>query len=152
MSCWAGRPADSPHRTMCILAPSLDDVNNAGRANPMGVLASQGQSDTTYDPAGLLDYGQTYYWRVDEVNAAPDNTIFKGDVWSFTAEPFAYPVTPVAAKASGSGTNMGPQNTINGSGLNADDQHSVESTKMWISNGAQARLDSVRVRQGLQAR
>ncbi len=117
------------------LGTVFEDVNSAGRANPMNVLASQGQSDTTYDPVGLLNFGQTYYWRVDEVNAAPDNTIFKGDVWSFTAEPFAYPVTPVAAKASGSGNNMGPQNTINGSGLNANDEHSVDSTKMWMSNG-----------------
>jgi hypothetical protein len=102
----------------------------------MGVLASQEQSGTAYDPDGLLEYGQTYYWRVDEVNAAPSNTIFKGEIWSFTTEPFAYRVAPVAATASGSGTNMGPQNTINGSGLNAADQHSTESTKMWISNGA----------------
>jgi hypothetical protein len=118
------------------LGTSLDDVTNADRSSATGVLASQGQSDTTYAPAGLFDYGETYYWRVDEVNAAPDNTIFKGEVWSFTAEPFAYAVTPIAAKASGSGTNMGPQNTINGSGLNTADQHSTESTKMWLSNGA----------------
>ncbi len=118
------------------LGASLADVNNASRTDPRGVLASQRQSGTTHDPDGLLEYGRTYYWRVDEVNAAPSNTIFKGEVWSFTAEPFAYRVAPVAATASGSGTNMGPQNTINGSGLNAADQHSTESTKMWISNGA----------------
>lgn len=111
------------------------DVNSAGRTGPKGVLTSQGQSAATYDPDGLLEYGRTYYWRVDEVNAAPDNTIFKGEVWSFTAEPLAYPVTPVAATASGSGANMGPQNTINGSGLNVNDEHSTESAKMWISNG-----------------
>jgi hypothetical protein len=115
---------------------SLDDVANADRANPMGALAGQDQSDTTFDPDGLLDYGQTYYWRIDEVNAAPDNTIFKGDIWSFTAEPYAYPVTPVAATASGSGNNMDPQNTINGSGLDADDRHSTDSTKMWTSSAA----------------
>ncbi len=115
---------------------ALADVNNASRTNAMGVLASQGQSDKTYDPDGLLEYGKTYFWRVDEVNAAPDNTVFEGEVWSFTVEPFAYPVAPVAATASGWGTNMGPQNTINGSGLNAAGQHSTESTKMWISNGA----------------
>ena len=73
------------------LGKTFADVNNASRTNPAGVLASQGQAATTYDPAGLLDYGQTYYWRVDEVNAAPDNTIFKGTVWCFTTEPYAYP-------------------------------------------------------------
>ncbi len=115
------------------LGASLADVDSATRDNPMGVLVSQGQADATYEPASL-EYGATYYWRIDEVNAAPDNTIFKGTVWSFTVEPYSYPVTPVAATASGSGNNMGPQNTINGSGLNADDQHSIESTQMWLSN------------------
>ncbi len=115
---------------------SFDDVNDASRGNPMGVLASQGQAATQYDPAGLV-YGQTYYWRIDEVNAAPDNTIFKGETWSFTAEPFAYPVTPAAATASSAQTGMGPQNTINGSGLNANDEHSAELTQMWMSAGTQ---------------
>ncbi len=112
------------------------DVNNASRANPMGVLASQGQTDATFDPEGLLEYGRTYYWRVDEVNAAPDNTIFKGDTWSFTAEPYSYPVTPIAATASSFQTGMGPENTINGSGLNANDEHSAELPQMWMSAGA----------------
>ena len=40
------------------------------RCNPLGVLASQGQDANTFDPAGLLDLGRTYYWRVDEVNSA----------------------------------------------------------------------------------
>jgi hypothetical protein len=115
------------------LGVSADDVENATRDNPLGVLVSQGQIDATYTPASL-EFGTTYYWRIDEVNAAPDYTIFKGSVWSFTVEPYSYPVTPVAATASGSGANMGPQNTINGSGLNANDQHSVESTQMWLSN------------------
>ena len=71
---------------------SSSDVADATRANPMGVLVGQGQTDATYDPDGLLDFETTYYWRVDEVNAAPDNTIFEGNVWSFTTEPVAYPI------------------------------------------------------------
>ena len=77
------------------LGTVLDDVNDASRDNPMGVLVSQGQGATTYDPDGLLDLGQTYYWRIDEVNGAPDNTIFKVETWSFTVEPFAYAVEGV---------------------------------------------------------
>jgi hypothetical protein len=60
----------------------FNDVNEADRANPHDMLVSQGQALSVYDP-GILDSGQTYYWRVDEVNVAPDNTIFKGEVWSF---------------------------------------------------------------------
>ena len=118
------------------LGTSLEDVSSADRDHPMDVLASKGQLETTYDPDGLLEYGETYYWRIDEVNAAPDDTIFTGEVWSFAAEPFSYPVAPVAATASGWASNMGPENTIDGSGLDADDQHSTESTEMWISNAA----------------
>ena len=32
---------------------------------------------------------------------------------------------------------MGPEKTVDGSGLNADDQHSVERKHMWLSAGAQ---------------
>jgi len=60
----------------------LDDVNEAGITDPRGVLVSQNQDDTTYNP-GLLEFGQRYYWRVDEVNAPPDSTVYKGDLWSF---------------------------------------------------------------------
>jgi len=54
----------------------------------MGVLVSQGQAATTYAPAAALEFGTTYYWRIDEVNAPPDSTIFKGEVWSFTTGNF----------------------------------------------------------------
>ncbi|MEN6337692.1 MAG: LamG-like jellyroll fold domain-containing protein [Phycisphaerales bacterium] len=111
---------------------SAADVNNASRANPMGVLVSQGQAATEFDPEGLLDFGQTYYWRIDEVNGTADNTIFKGELWSFTAEPFSYPITSLTAKASSSSQpTMGPEKTIGGIGLNADDQHSVDGSQMW---------------------
>ncbi len=116
------------------LGTSFEDVNNASRSNPMGVLVSQGQSGTSYDPTGLLGLGQTYYWRVDEVNAPPSSTIFKGAVWSFTSEPVAYPVTGVTATASGTyEAGSEPQNTVNGSGLNEDDQHSINLNDMWLA-------------------
>jgi hypothetical protein len=116
---------------------SSDDVNDAGRTAPLGVLAGEGQTAAAYDPADLLDFARTYFWRVDEVNAAPDNTIYKGKVWSFTTEPYGYPVAPVAAKASSFQFGAGPQNTINGSGLSAADAHSTDLTHMWMTNGPQ---------------
>jgi hypothetical protein len=114
------------------LGTSLDDVNSASRDNPLDVLVSQDQTAATFDP-GPLEFGQTYYWRVDEVNAAPDNIIFRGPVWSFTIEPLAYPVANVIATSNAtSDEGEGPENIVNGSGLNADDQHSVESGTMWL--------------------
>jgi len=116
---------------------AASDVEAATRADPRDVLRSEGQADTAFDADGLLDYGRTYYWRVDEVNAAPDSTIFPGDVWSFTVEPFAYPLANVTATASSAQPGMGAQNTVNGSGLNANDEHSTVLTEMWMSAGVQ---------------
>jgi len=53
----------------------FEDVNDADSTNPMNVLASPEQDANTFDP-GRLDFGQTYFWRVDEVNGAPDRTVY----------------------------------------------------------------------------
>jgi len=118
------------------LGTVFNDVNSASRANPAGVLASQDQAATAFDPEGLLEYGQTYFWRVDEVNAAPDSTVFKGQTWSFTTESYGYPIANITATASSAQPGMGPENTINGSGLDADDGHSTQLTQMWMTGGA----------------
>jgi hypothetical protein len=89
-------------------------------------------SDTSYDP-GRLEFGATYYWRVDQAGA----DVFEGEVWSFTVEPAAYPIQNVTATASSAQEGMGPENTVNGSGLNAMDEHSAEGTEMWLSTGVQ---------------
>ncbi|MEN6337988.1 MAG: LamG-like jellyroll fold domain-containing protein, partial [Phycisphaerales bacterium] len=130
---WTGTDYAASHNV--YFGTSADEVANADAASPL--LVSQGSAETAFDPEGLLEYGKTYYWRVDEVNAAPDNTVFKGEVWNFTVEPFAYPIKNITATASGnSRQDTGPQNTVNGSGLDASDQHSVELTQMWMSNEA----------------
>jgi hypothetical protein len=113
---------------------NFDDVNNADITNPLDVLVSPGQDANTFDPDGLLEFEQTYYWRVDEVNAPPDSTVFKGYVWSFTVEPFVYPIENITATSSSSSVNMEPEKTIDGSGLNESDQHSTEAMDMWLSN------------------
>jgi len=38
-------------------------------------------------PDGLVP-GTTYYWRVDEVNTADPNSPWKGDIWSFSIQPY----------------------------------------------------------------
>jgi hypothetical protein len=92
------------------------------------------QSETSYD-LGRLDWGTTYYWRVDELSSPPGNMVFEGDVWSFTTELHAYPVENVTATASSAHqADMGPENTINGSGMDANDLHSTEETAIWLSS------------------
>ena len=121
------------------LGTDFDAVSSANHDNPMGVLVSENQASPSFDPGGMLEYGQTYYWRIDEVNAPPDNTIFQGDVWSFTTEPLVYPIENVIATSNAlSPADQGLGNTVNGSGLNADDEHSTEPTDMWLASPGDA--------------
>jgi hypothetical protein len=66
------------------LGTDFNDVNEATVDNPLDVLVSMGQEETTYTPDELLEFNQTYYWRVDEVNDADPNSPWKGDILSFT--------------------------------------------------------------------
>jgi len=118
---------------------SFGDVNDASVADPLGVLAAQGQGDSSFDP-GRLVFGQTYFWRVDEVNGAPDFTAYMGGIWNFTVEPFSIPITGITATASSSFGDSGPEKTIDGSGL-VDDLHGTSAGDMWISGGVPATLD-----------
>ena len=105
---------------------SFNDVNDA-----TGGVA---QTAASYTPPQRPDFDKTYYWRIDEVNAPPDSTVFKGNVWSFTVEPYSYPLENITATSSSSSVNMEHDKTIDGSGLNASDQHSTEAMDMWLSN------------------
>jgi hypothetical protein len=91
------------------------------------------QSAASYAPPQQLDFETTYYWRVDEVNGAPDFTVHPGKVWSFTTEPVGYPIASVTATASSSAAGQGPENAVNGSGL-SDDLHSTETETVWMSD------------------
>jgi hypothetical protein len=108
------------------LSDNFNDVNDG--------IGGITQSATSYVPSPRLDFGTTYYWRVDEVNDPPDHTVYEGKVWSFTTELFAYPIENVAATASSaSQVEMGPENTINGSGLDDNDLHSNKERDIWLS-------------------
>jgi hypothetical protein len=108
---------------------NFEDVND-GNAD---VLVSEGQTNAAYDPDVLLEYGQTYYWRIDEVNAAPDYTVFEGRTWSFTTETYSYPITNLTATASAEQGNSLASYTIDNSGINEYDQHGVDLSTMWCT-------------------
>ena len=114
------------------LGTSREDVDSADMANPLGAMLSQGQTGNHVD-AGRLTFDQTYYWRVDEVNGAPDRTVYKGDIWSFTVEPRAIEIENLTVTASGANPDMGPEKTIDGSGLNELEQHSARPEAMWLT-------------------
>ena len=112
----------------------FEEVNSADRNNPLDVLFSQDQDVNMYEP-GLPDFGQTYFWRIDDVNTV-DPTIHTGDIWRFTTETFAYPIpveniTPTASSFQDADT--APEKTIDDSGL-VNGLHSTDTTAMWLSD------------------
>jgi hypothetical protein len=62
----------------------LDAVTNATTASTDVYQGRQALGAMTFDP-GTLEWGKTYYWRVDEVNDAAADSPWKGSVWRFTA-------------------------------------------------------------------
>lgn len=125
---WKAGPFAATHNV--YLGTRFEDVNTAD----INKAVSQGQTETTFQPPDLLEYGKVYYWRVDEVNAPPSNTVVKGDVWSFTAEPYLYALTGVTATASSASTSLGmtAAKTVDGSGL-TDGLHSNTDVDGWLT-------------------
>jgi hypothetical protein len=128
------------------LGTDSNDVDQATpTVDPMGVYLGRVNTNVFPD-AGTrrLEFGQTYYWRVDEVSAAPDSTVYKGTVWSFTVESFAYPVPgeKITATASSQAPDQGPENTVNGSGLDESGLlHGNDSdNNMWLSSDTETGL------------
>jgi hypothetical protein len=123
-------PGQDAARHDVYLGTDYDDIDDGTTAS---VVYRGRQDANSFDP-GRLELGQTYYWRVDEI--AGDGTVAKGDIWSFTVEPVSIALagSHIMATASGSNSaNEGPEKTIDGSGLNADDQHSTNTNEMWLS-------------------
>lgn len=112
---------------------SFEDVSNATPDDPCGVLVSMGQTTSTYDPNGVLEFGRTYYWRIDTILGPSETDICKGPVLSFTAEAFAHPIRNIIARASSSVSGSGPDKTVDGSGLDTSDGHSTDLKTMWQS-------------------
>jgi hypothetical protein len=69
---WTGGFGSKLHTV--YFGDNFDDVSNTAGGLPQG--------DPTHTP-GPLEMAKTYYWRVDEFDAADT---FKGDIWSFLTE------------------------------------------------------------------
>ncbi|MBN2591197.1 MAG: hypothetical protein JXA96_15125, partial [Sedimentisphaerales bacterium] len=119
----------------------VNDVNDATIDEPLSTTVSPGQAlDVNYYEPGTLEYGKTYYWRVDEVNIPSRPGINKGKIWSFTVEKAALDL-PFASiekvTAISSATGYDPCDTVNGAGIdpNFPDQHSNGTGDAWASSG-----------------
>jgi len=118
-------------RNDIYLSTDFEAVSSATANNdPAGVYMGRQSANSLALPR--LEFGQTYYWRVDAV----DGQIYTGPVWSFTTERFSYPLAAqyITAQASSTYENSAPENTINGSGLNAQGLHSTDLGAMWLSD------------------
>jgi hypothetical protein len=83
------KPGDLAVSHDVYLGDSFADVN-AGtggtfRGNQTGTFYVAGFPGFAY-PDGLVP-GTTYYWRIDEVNAAEPNSPWKGEIWRFSVPP-----------------------------------------------------------------
>ncbi len=123
-------PSDTAVSRNLYLGTNFDDVNNADTSSPL--LVGPALDTSSFDP-GRLEFDQIYFWRVDEIDGPPDSTVYKGKVWSFKIEPFAVtiPEESITATASSQAVDQGPEQTINGSGLDANDLHSIDTEAMW---------------------
>jgi len=108
------------------LSRNVDDVRNG-----VGAILLTPNSYAVPQP---LEFATTYYWRVDEI--AADGKVFEGAVWSFTTELLAYPVPKVTATASSSTAGKGPENVVNGVGLDSTGLlHGTDCAGgMWLSD------------------
>ena len=124
------------------LGTNFDDVNEASTTiDPAGVY--KGRQDPNQFPAigtFRLEIGAIYYWRIDGVGAAPGNEIYKGKVWQFTVESFSFAIDggTIIARASSSVSGKGPENTVNGSGLDSTGllHGTIGDGTMWLSSPA----------------
>ncbi len=55
-------------------------VHLADSSDTTGVYRNR-QNNTNYNPPEGVEWGQSYYWRIDEVS---NGTVNRGDVWTFT--------------------------------------------------------------------
>ncbi len=62
---------------------SFNSVKNANKSNLPSDIIYINIDVNSYKPA-TLEFNTTYYWRVDEVNNAHPDKLWKGTVWSFT--------------------------------------------------------------------
>lgn len=123
-------PAIDTFKRDVYLGTDFGDVNDATLADPLGVLVSTAQETTSYQPENPLEYGQTYYWRIDEAN---ESEVYKGLVWNFTVEPFAYPIQTIIVTASSAFMGMPAEATIDGSGMDGD-VHGTDAQTMWLTS------------------
>jgi len=95
------------------------DANTVANADASNASVYKGQQAGTAFEPGALEWGKTYYWRVDEINAGDPQSPWKGSVWSFTTANFI-PIDDFESYTNDS-PNRVFQAWIDGFGFSADE-------------------------------
>ena len=77
-------PGDNAAQHDVYFGTDRDAVDNADTSTPDIYRGRQG--NTSYTPGEGVEWGQSYYWRIDEYNT--DETINKGRIWSFVVNDY----------------------------------------------------------------
>ena len=80
----------------------------------------------------VLDYGATYYYRIESISDAT----YSSDVIGFTTELYAYPLDAdyITVSASSTVGALDPNDTVNGAGMDVNDMHTTGFNAMWLSD------------------
>lgn len=62
-------------------------LNTDEEAVASGTALVDAVTEISYSP-GPLDLGQTYYWKINELNEAAVPSVWQGDIWSFSTEEY----------------------------------------------------------------
>lgn len=79
-------PGDGASQHDIYFGTHAGSVAAANTSDTSGIYRGR-QNLAAYVPTVVLQSGQTYYWRVDEIDNLNGNTPPKGDIWSFTIRP-----------------------------------------------------------------
>jgi len=75
------KPGDKAARHDVYLGTDREAVSDADKSDMASIYRGR-QASAAYTPPETLQWGRTYYWRIDEHNT--DATTSEGSVWSFT--------------------------------------------------------------------
>jgi len=56
--------------------------------DPEGLALADSVTETSYAP-GDLEFGATYFWKINEVNEADEISVWEGDTWNFSTQEYA---------------------------------------------------------------
>ena len=137
-------------------------VNDANNVTGLWPEFKGNQDSNSFDP-GPLELGQSYYWRIDEVNEADPNSPWKGIVWEFTVvdyiviedfesyneipetEPGSNLVYNTWADGYGNNSNGSTIGYIQGYSLEYDNVHGGNKSAPFIYNNTTAAYSEISV-------